>query len=230
MFNSIRKDDNCRKLVKSFEILRLQNKIIIQAMSISDVFPTRESDVEFFDNTDTKLYDKRPSLLSSKSLPPTIDKSKAIITDESKIIGYENKKPKPAVNHDKGNKALYNYNCFTELELCNSSLHLFAKKRAKAENENKITNLSIISKVKFNSNKASLKGKAFYEVFSSSLLSLAKDRIISLPRNSSKGRVKNRCIETGRSHSVLRFCKLSRICLRDNASKALISGISKASW
>lgn len=50
------------------------------------------------------------------------------------------------------------------------------------------------------------------------------------PRNSSKTRVKNRCIETGRSRAVLRFCKLSRICLRDRASKGSIPGISKASW
>ena len=50
------------------------------------------------------------------------------------------------------------------------------------------------------------------------------------PRNSSKTRVENRCIETGRSRAVLRFCKLSRICLRDKASKGAIPGISKASW
>ena len=52
----------------------------------------------------------------------------------------------------------------------------------------------------------------------------------TIPRNSSKSRVENRCIETGRSRAVLRFCKLSRICLRDKASKGKIPGISKASW
>lgn len=51
-----------------------------------------------------------------------------------------------------------------------------------------------------------------------------------IPRNSSKSRVQNRCIESGRSRAVLRFCKLSRICLRDKASKGSIPGISKASW
>lgn len=52
----------------------------------------------------------------------------------------------------------------------------------------------------------------------------------AIPRNSSLNRVQNRCIETGRSHAVLRFCKLSRIVLRDKASKGLIPGVSKASW
>ena len=51
-----------------------------------------------------------------------------------------------------------------------------------------------------------------------------------IPRKSSKTRVCNRCIETGRSHSVLRFCKLSRIILRENASKGRAPGVKKASW
>lgn len=50
------------------------------------------------------------------------------------------------------------------------------------------------------------------------------------PRNSSKNRVKNRCIESGRSRAVLRFCKLSRICFRDKASRGSLPGVSKASW
>jgi small subunit ribosomal protein S14 len=51
-----------------------------------------------------------------------------------------------------------------------------------------------------------------------------------LPRNSSRSRVHNRCIITGRSRGVLRFCKLSRIRVRKLASQGLLSGISKASW
>nr|YP_009647144.1 ribosomal protein S14 [Chloropicon maureeniae]QBX98823.1 ribosomal protein S14 [Chloropicon maureeniae] len=51
-----------------------------------------------------------------------------------------------------------------------------------------------------------------------------------LPRNASKTRVVNRCILTGRGHSVYRFCRISRIALRDLASKGLIPGLSKASW
>ena len=50
------------------------------------------------------------------------------------------------------------------------------------------------------------------------------------PRNSSKSRVQNRCIESGRSHAVLKFLRLSRIRFRDRASKAGISGVNKSSW
>lgn len=51
-----------------------------------------------------------------------------------------------------------------------------------------------------------------------------------LPRNSSKIRIKNRCILTGRGHSVLRFCGLSRLKFRDLASQGLLMGVIKASW
>ena len=51
-----------------------------------------------------------------------------------------------------------------------------------------------------------------------------------LPRNSSKVRIKNRCILTGRTHSVLRICKLSRIKFRELASQGLLMGIKKSSW
>ena len=51
-----------------------------------------------------------------------------------------------------------------------------------------------------------------------------------LPRNSSQTRVHNRCTLTGRSGGVLRFCKLSRIRVRQLASQGLLSGVSKASW
>ena len=49
-------------------------------------------------------------------------------------------------------------------------------------------------------------------------------------RNTSKTRVKNRCVLTGRGHSVLRFCGLSRIKFRELASQGRLMGITKASW
>lgn len=52
----------------------------------------------------------------------------------------------------------------------------------------------------------------------------------AFPRNSSKIRIKNRCILTGRSHSILRLCKISRIKFRELASQGLLMGITKASW
>lgn len=51
-----------------------------------------------------------------------------------------------------------------------------------------------------------------------------------LPRNSSKIRIKNRCILTGRGHSVLRFCGLSRLKFRELASQALLMGVTRSSW
>ena len=51
-----------------------------------------------------------------------------------------------------------------------------------------------------------------------------------LPRNSSKVRIKNRCILTGRPHSVLRICKVSRIKFRELSSQGLLMGIKKSSW
>ena len=51
-----------------------------------------------------------------------------------------------------------------------------------------------------------------------------------LPRNSSKVRIKNRCILTGRGHSVYRFCSLYRLKFRELASQGLLMGITKSSW
>ncbi len=51
-----------------------------------------------------------------------------------------------------------------------------------------------------------------------------------LPRNGAKVRVKLRCGLTGRPHANYRKFKLSRIALRDLASRGLIPGMVKASW
>jgi len=51
-----------------------------------------------------------------------------------------------------------------------------------------------------------------------------------LPRHSSLTRVHNRCVETGRSRSVIGVYKLSRLRLRKLASDGRIPGLSKASW
>jgi small subunit ribosomal protein S14 len=54
--------------------------------------------------------------------------------------------------------------------------------------------------------------------------------LAKLPRNSSPTRLKNRCIETGRSHGYMRQFGLSRISFREHASKGEIPGVTKASW
>ena len=49
-------------------------------------------------------------------------------------------------------------------------------------------------------------------------------------QRSSLTRIKNRCVITGRSRSVYRLFKISRLCLRKLASKGLMPGLSKYSW
>ena len=56
-------------------------------------------------------------------------------------------------------------------------------------------------------------------------LALAK-----LPRNSSKIRVRNRCALTGRPRAHHRKFRLSRVSLRDLASRGELPGVTKSSW
>ena len=55
-------------------------------------------------------------------------------------------------------------------------------------------------------------------------------RLNTLDRNGSVTRFRNRCIISGRSRGVYRFCRLSRISFRELASQALLVGIAKSSW
>jgi small subunit ribosomal protein S14 len=55
-------------------------------------------------------------------------------------------------------------------------------------------------------------------------------KLAALPRNGSRGRIRNRCELTGRPRGVYRKFKLSRIALRDLASRGEIPGMIKASW
>ena len=58
----------------------------------------------------------------------------------------------------------------------------------------------------------------------------ARLKLAQLPRNSSPTRVRNRCELTGRPRAFYRKLKLSRIALRDMASKGQIPGMVKSSW
>lgn len=51
-----------------------------------------------------------------------------------------------------------------------------------------------------------------------------------LPRSSSKVRIRNRCIMTGRGKAVLKQWKLSRISFRELASRGLLAGVRRSSW
>ena len=58
----------------------------------------------------------------------------------------------------------------------------------------------------------------------------AQQKLSKLPRNSAKTRVRNRCEITGRPHGVYRKLRISRIALRELASKGKIPGMTKSSW
>lgn len=58
----------------------------------------------------------------------------------------------------------------------------------------------------------------------------AQKKLRALPTNSSKVRIRNRCVLTGRARGVYKDFKLSRIMFRDLALKGLLPGIKKASW
>jgi small subunit ribosomal protein S14 len=58
----------------------------------------------------------------------------------------------------------------------------------------------------------------------------ARLKLAELPRNSAPTRVRNRCGVTGRPRGYYRKLNMSRISLRDLASKGLIPGMVKSSW
>ena len=58
----------------------------------------------------------------------------------------------------------------------------------------------------------------------------ARLKLAELPRSSSKTRIRNRCLVTGRPRAYYRKLKMSRISLRDLGSAGLIPGLVKSSW
>ncbi|GIK48179.1 MAG: 30S ribosomal protein S14 [Hyphomonadaceae bacterium] len=58
----------------------------------------------------------------------------------------------------------------------------------------------------------------------------ARLKLAQLPRNSAPTRIRNRCELTGRPRAFYRKLKLSRIALRDLASKGQVPGMVKSSW
>ena len=85
------------------------------------------------------------------------------------------------------------------------------------------------------SNKFYEKRKKLKEIVMNKQLSLeerfkAQQKLSSLPRNSSKIRIRNRCQITGRPHGVYRKLKISRIALRKLGLEGKIPGMVKSSW
>ena len=58
----------------------------------------------------------------------------------------------------------------------------------------------------------------------------ARLKLAQLPRNSAPSRVRNRCELTGRPRGFYRKLKVSRIALRELASKGQAPGMVKSSW
>jgi small subunit ribosomal protein S14 len=58
----------------------------------------------------------------------------------------------------------------------------------------------------------------------------ARLKLAELPRNSAPTRLRNRCGVSGRPRGYYRKLNMSRIALRELASKGLIPGMVKSSW
>ena len=85
------------------------------------------------------------------------------------------------------------------------------------------------------SNKFFNKRKKLKEIIKNKKLPLeerfaAQLKLAKIPRNSARTRIRNRCEISGRPHGVYRKLRISRIALRDLASKGKIPGMTKSSW
>ena len=58
----------------------------------------------------------------------------------------------------------------------------------------------------------------------------AQLKLAELPRNSSPGRVRNRCEVSGRPRAYYRKLKMSRIALRELSNLGQVPGLVKSSW
>ena len=58
----------------------------------------------------------------------------------------------------------------------------------------------------------------------------AQLKLSKMRRNGAKSRIRNRCAMTGRPRGYHNRVKLSRIALRELASKGQIPGMNKSSW
>jgi|TARA_B110000003_G_scaffold25224_1_gene23954 small subunit ribosomal protein S14 len=98
--------------------------------------------------------------------------------------------------------------------------------KARIERERKRRNLTA---------KYSNKRDALKKVYSNKNLSVEarikiQEKLEKLPRDSSKTRLHNRCLVTGRPRAVYRYFGLSRIKMRELALAGKLPGVLKASW
>ena len=83
---------------------------------------------------------------------------------------------------------------------------------------------------KYAARREALKAQAKDESLSREERFKATLKLAKLPRNSSATRLHNRCEVTGRPRAYYRKLRMSRIALRDLASKGQIPGMVKSSW
>jgi small subunit ribosomal protein S14 len=83
---------------------------------------------------------------------------------------------------------------------------------------------------KYAARRAKLRAAALNEELPLEERFAARLKLAQLPRNASPTRIRNRCELSGRPRGFYRKLKVSRIALRDLASKGQIPGMVKSSW
>ena len=72
--------------------------------------------------------------------------------------------------------------------------------------------------------------KQYQQADTFSLKLAVHTKIQKLPRNSSKTRIRNRCLKTGRPRGFFRDFGLSRHVFREMGHQCLLPGVTKSSW
>lgn len=54
--------------------------------------------------------------------------------------------------------------------------------------------------------------------------------MLNFYKNTSKTRIKNRCVFSGRSRGIVKSFRMSRLMLKSNILRGFVTGIRKASW
>ena len=83
---------------------------------------------------------------------------------------------------------------------------------------------------RFAAKRAELKRRAKDSSLSPEERMAAREKLATLPRNSSPVRLRTRCMVTGRPRAVYKKLMLSRIAFRELALEGKLPGVRKASW
>ena len=83
---------------------------------------------------------------------------------------------------------------------------------------------------KFESKRTKLKSLVMDKQIPAEARFAAVLKLAELPRNSSRTRIRNRCEITGRPRGYYRKFNMSRIALRELASRGMLPGVTKSSW